>query len=159
MEAAPDPEVVDERDTGDAERAQRRQPGVAAQCRSTRQIRARPDHRRRRGDTTGEEVAGDVQLLPHRLLDDGSAVVRRELRLRHHELLASAVAPAALPEPRLAVRPTVLDAPASDVRVTHGRRPTKAATPRPANTPAAVAARRHIAQTSRVGTTGSGGSP
>src|SRR3954452_24631736 len=150
---------MDERDTGDAERAESRQPGVAAQCRSTGQVRARPDHRRRRGDATGEEVAGDVQLLPHRLLDDRAPVVGGELRLRHHELLAPAVAPAALPQPRLAVRSATLDASASDVRVTHGRRPTKAATPRPAKTPAAVAARRHIAYTSRVGTTGSGGSP
>src|SRR3954469_1995144 len=153
MEAARHPEVMDERDTGYAERAQRRQPGVAAQCRSIRQVRARPDHGRGGGDATGEEVAGDVQLLPHRLLDDGSAVVRRELRLRHHELFAPAVAPAALPEPRLAVRPATLDAPASDVRVTHGRGPTKPAPPSPANTPAAVPPRRHIAQTSRVGTT------
>ena len=56
----------------------------------TAQCRALGKDGRDTGDTAGEEVPRDVRLFPDRTLEDGSAVVRREIGLGHHPALAHA---------------------------------------------------------------------
>ena len=164
-------QVVDQRHRRDADPAQGRRLRGAGQAGAPGELGRRGQHRGGARQATEEQVGGHVRLFPHRLLDDGPAVVGAEFGARDHELLAPARAAAALALAlarvtaavalgRAAVcpagggRPGLAGAHRTSVR--DPRKAVRTMAPTPA---AARPACFHMRGRDRVGTTGSGGRP